>query len=1060
MATTNQRIRYDLEAAVSGEQDVAALARQLEGLSETLEGDLKVQAQASAQALRELGAKQGAIDNFVTLKQQAAEAATRLRETQAAAQQFGQSIAASGAPTRAQAGQMEKLRDAVRSAKTELVTKTAALDQSRAALRTYGLDSTNTAQAERNLRAATAAARAEIQAMAPAYQQAAQQATASGRQQVAANQQVSGSLNELGEQLRAVQRVAVAAIGGTFAGQMIGDLNATAESFTTVADRIRLVTGEGAAFEAAFQGVQQIALETNSELEATGTLFTRIQQAGEGLGRTNEQSLALTRTINQAIQLSGGSAQSANAAITQLVQGLQGGVLRGDEFNSVMEQSPRLAQALADGLGKTTGELRNLAQQGALTSEVVIGALEGQAATLNAEFDKLSDKPTRALQNLSTAWQVYIGNADQATGASQMAAQAINALAQNLDTIIGLLLDAGQAVSAFVALRLAQQFLGIGAAAQTAAVQVAASTTAINAASASAVTAGANVGRLATILGGLKTLSLLGVVTNIQDIGVWLGESAAKLAGYKDLTAELAREERIAAEISAENARQKAAMAQAAQLALEASRGLTPEARVLTGEFEKMRSAGKGAGEALEELAKKANLQDTTGIQAYGIALRDLAVQGKASGDQIREAMANALKGEDLARFEVLARTAFAGTRDEAELLALALDASLREAINRSGADFATISGGMSKAATSAINDTDLIIQNLDRLKSQGVDTAAALTASLGKGIQTADSQAALQGVRDQIEAVRKVLGDKVTDGLMDQLAEQAKKVTKEVGGLQSALSQLGITSDADLKKAADSAKNLYERVREGGGSAREQAEAFQKMADAALRSGDTAAIAYAKSQAAANGFEVAVDKAGKAVVRKMGEAAQATEGYRQSIQNATQDVQEHVGWLDRMRERNERVKSSMKMDGQGFAADASGNRIVAGGDLNTLTGVAAFLKSAGIEDDATARRIAKEFSDGKGNIPYFSNPGQMKYGGDTISMALLKAAERVTFGGFGVGGAKVPGVETSIPKQAPREVNVNLNVNGKSYGTVNTDSEGAERIVNALNAAKAAAGA
>jgi len=1060
MATTNQRIRYDLEAAVSGQQDVAALARQLEGLADTLEGDLKTQAQASAQALRELGAKQGAVENFAALKREVSDASARLTEAQGAAQRLGRELAATNAPTRAQVGQMQKLRDTVRDAKGEVVSKTAALDRSRAALRNYGIDSTNAAQAERNLRAATAAARAEIQAMAPAYRQAGQQAAASGRQQVAANQEVSGSLSQLGDQLRAVQRVAIAAIGGTFAGRLISDLNDTAESFTTVADRIRLVTGEGPAFEAAFEGVQQVALETNSELEATGTLFARLQQAGESLGRTNEQSLALTRTINQAIQLSGGSAQSANAAITQLIQGLQSGVLRGDEFNSVMEQSPRLAQALAAGLGKTTGELRNLAQQGALTSEVVIGALEGQAAAINAEFDKLSDKPSRALQNLSTAWQIYIGNADKATGASQMAAQAIDALAENLDTIIGLLLDAGQAVSAFVALRLAQQFLGIGAAAQAAAVQVAASTTAINAASASALTAGSNVGRLASILGGLKTLSLLGVVTNIQDIGVWLGESAAKLAGYKDLTEELAREERVAAEISAENARQKAALAQATQLAIEAARGLTPEARALTTEFEKMQASGKSAGDALAELSKKANLEDTTGIQAYSIALRDLAVQGKASGDQIREAMANALKGEDLARFEVLARSALSGTRDEAELLAIVLDASLREAINRSGADFASISGGMSRAAASAVNDTELIIQNLDRLSAQGVDTAAALTASLGKGIQTADSQAALQAVRDQIESVRKVLGEQVVDGLLDQLAEQAKRVTKEVGGLQSALSQLGITSDADLKKAADAARNLYERVREGGGSAREQAEAFQKMADAAIRSGDSTAIAFARSQAAANGFEVAVDSAGRTVVRRMGEAAQATEKYRSSIQSATQAVQEHIGWLDRMVERNNRVKTSMKTDADGFAADASGNRIVAGGDLTTLTGIAAFLKAAGVEDDATARRIALEFSNGRGEIPYFDNPGQKRYGGDTLSMALLKAAERVTFAGTGVGGAQVPGIDTGIPKPSAREVNVNLSVNGKSYGTVNTDAAGAEAIVNALNAAKGAAGA
>lgn len=153
MATNNPRIRYDIEAGVTGEQDVNALARELDKLAETLEGDLKTQAQASAQALRELGAKQGAIDNFVKLKTEAGEASKRLREAQAAAQDLGQAIAASGAPTRTQTAQMERLRDGVRSAKAELIETTSALDASRTALSAFGIASGNVAQSQRELTA-------------------------------------------------------------------------------------------------------------------------------------------------------------------------------------------------------------------------------------------------------------------------------------------------------------------------------------------------------------------------------------------------------------------------------------------------------------------------------------------------------------------------------------------------------------------------------------------------------------------------------------------------------------------------------------------------------------------------------------------------------------------------------------------------------------------------------------------------------------------------------------------------------------------------------------------
>lgn len=452
---TNQRIRYDLEAAVSGEQDVAALARQLEGLADTLEGDLKTQALASAQALRELGAKQGAIDNFVKLKAEAGSAADRLREAQTAAQQLGQAMAASGAPTRAQAGQMEKLRDAVRSAKAELQDKTRALDNSRATLRTYGVASDQVAASERSTRAAIAQARDEVAKLAPVYTAAGNAAAAAGLKQTQSAQAVRASLSGVGDTLRSIQNIALTAVGGTFLTSMARDVGAVADQFNSLRARISLVTGDGPALEAAFEAVRQIALSTGSALETTADLFTRVYRAGREVGLSQQQALQLTETINKAIQVSGGSAQAADAAITQLIQGLQGGVLRGEEFNSVMEQAPRLAKALADGLGVTTGELRKMAQEGRLTSEVVLTALQGQAQAVADEFSKLPPTIGRALQNLNTNWTTYIGNVDQATGASQAAAAAINAVGENLDEIAGLATRAGAVFAAAIAVQAA-----------------------------------------------------------------------------------------------------------------------------------------------------------------------------------------------------------------------------------------------------------------------------------------------------------------------------------------------------------------------------------------------------------------------------------------------------------------------------------------------------------------------------------------------------------------------------------------------------------------------------
>lgn len=701
-------------------------------------------------------------------------------------------------------------------------------------------------------------------------------------------------IKSISEQLALVQKAFVLFQGGDFLSSLIKDTAQTADSYSNLAARIKLATGEGELFDQAMASVQQIALDTNSALAGTGDLFARLTTAGKDAGLNAEaavsQALDLTESINQAVQLSGASAQASDAALTQLIQGLQGGALRGEEFNSVMEQSPRLARALADGLGVTTGELRKMATEGRLTSEVVIGALKSQADTLKSEFETLPPTVGRAVQNLATSWTIYVGEADKATGASQLAANAIDALAKNLDTVAGYLLDAGQAAAAFAALRLAQTFLGIGAAATTSATAIAANTAAMAAANAASTGAAAGVGRFAAILGGLKTFTLLGLVTNFQDIGTWIGEGIAKLQGYKDKTDELAQAERSRVMVAEEQLKIVQAQAAANRAAADAQFELSKAAQSSLGVFDDLVAKGKSAGEAVAEIGKDFDLASLPGIANAAAVLDKLAADGKISADQFKRAWADALKGEDLQVFEVNARAALAGTARESERLAAIMDGTLREAIRRSGGDFDVLAGGMSKAARSAINDVDTIVNGLDRLKAQGVDVGQALELSLNKAVKTADSQAAIEALRARVEQLRKALGDQVTNGLLKQIEEQAKRAAGGVTELDSALKRLGVTSDKELKKAAAEARGLYEEVVRAGGSAREQAAAFEKMAAAATASGDAGAQAFVRAQAAARGFEVATDSAGKTTVKAMGDAAVATDGAGRAANGAAGD--------------------------------------------------------------------------------------------------------------------------------------------------------------------------
>ena len=271
------------------------------------------------------------------------------------------------------------------------------------------------------------------------------EATTATRQQGDATRGVTGDLQALHGQLRTIQQLAGAALGGQLLGGIAGDVAKTADAYANLSARIKLITGDGEAFKTVLQGVFEIAQRTGSEVATVGDLFTKVAQAAKQLGATNQQTLALVETITQATQLSDVSAESAAAAMVQFSQAMASGVLRGDEFNSVMEQAPRLAKALADGLGVTTGELRKLAEAGTLSSQTVISALQGQGAALRAEFDQLPPTIGRAITNLSSAWTQYVGEVDKATGASAAIAGALNNLSKNLDTVANVLFSVGEA---------------------------------------------------------------------------------------------------------------------------------------------------------------------------------------------------------------------------------------------------------------------------------------------------------------------------------------------------------------------------------------------------------------------------------------------------------------------------------------------------------------------------------------------------------------------------------------------------------------------------------------
>jgi len=122
--------------------------------------------------------------------------------------------------------------------------------------------------------------------------------------------------------------------------------------------------------------------------------------------------------------------------LLQFGQALAAGVLRGEECNSVVENSPRLAKALADGLDVPIGRLRKMAEEGRLTADVVVKALLSQKDTLAAEYAALPATVSQALQRLSNAFAQWISRVDASTGLTRKLAEALTWLSEHLDTVM------------------------------------------------------------------------------------------------------------------------------------------------------------------------------------------------------------------------------------------------------------------------------------------------------------------------------------------------------------------------------------------------------------------------------------------------------------------------------------------------------------------------------------------------------------------------------------------------------------------------------------------------
>lgn len=215
----------------------------------------------------------------------------------------------------------------------------------------------------------------------------------------------------------------------------VREIAAYADAWTTVNNKLANSVRVGEQLTSVTQRVFDISQNTRASLDATASLYARLERATRSYGTSAEDLTRLTTIINQGFVVSGATAEEASNAVIQLSQGLAAGALRGEEFNSVTEQGSRLANALADSLGVDIGQLRAMAAQGQLTTDVVVNGLLSQGDAIGREFSNTISTIGQSLTIAGNNLTQFIGSSTTVRASVAIFNDTVVTLSENLDAV-------------------------------------------------------------------------------------------------------------------------------------------------------------------------------------------------------------------------------------------------------------------------------------------------------------------------------------------------------------------------------------------------------------------------------------------------------------------------------------------------------------------------------------------------------------------------------------------------------------------------------------------------
>lgn len=171
--------------------------------------------------------------------------------------------------------------------------------------------------------------------------------------------------------------------------QLAGKVSDTADQMTQLRARINLINDGTQTTTEIMDKVYAAAQRSRGGYVEMADSVAKLNMLAKDAFSSNDEAITFVEQLNKQFKISGASVQESTAAMYQLTQAMASGKLQGDEFRSIMENAPMLAQSIAQEMGMTVGQLREMSSQGLITADVIKNALLNSAEETNAKFAEI-----------------------------------------------------------------------------------------------------------------------------------------------------------------------------------------------------------------------------------------------------------------------------------------------------------------------------------------------------------------------------------------------------------------------------------------------------------------------------------------------------------------------------------------------------------------------------------------------------------------------------------------------------------------------------------------------